>query len=75
MWIFSSKRKCRAAESNRKICEIEKLQNIAIPREEIIGFEPKELLPQEAPGSGGIKGHRKSKKDKLRESAGKVNRR
>ncbi len=57
------------AESNRKFCEIEKLQNIAIPREEIIGFEPKETLPQEAPGCGGIKGSRKSKKDKLREAA------
>jgi len=63
------------AESNRKFCEIEKLQNIAIPREEIIGFEPNETLPQEAPGCGGIKGSRKSKKDKLREAARREKRR
>jgi len=63
------------AESNRKFCEIEKLQNIAIPREEIIGFEPKETLPQEVPGCGGIKGSRKSKKDKLREAARREKRR
>lgn len=57
------------AESNRKFCEIEKLQTIAVAREEIAGFEPKQALPEQAPGSGGIKGRRKSKKDKLRAAA------
>lgn len=48
---------------------IEKRNELSIPREQITGFEPHDLeLPLSAT-NGGIKGHRKSKKDKLREAA------
>ena len=47
---------------------IEKRHRLNLPREQIAGFEPEELeMP--APPTGGIKGRRKSKKDKLREAA------
>lgn len=48
---------------------IEKRNQLNIPREEIPGFEPTETAPPSSPGTGGIKGRRKSKKDKLREAA------
>jgi ATP-dependent RNA helicase RhlE len=50
---------------------IEKRHHLAVPREQIEGFEPTEL---EAPAAstGGIKGRRKSKKDKLREAAARA---
>ena len=53
---------------------IEKRQGQRVPREQVAGFEPKlaPALPQaDLNGSldGGIKGSRKSKKDKLREAA------
>ncbi|HEU4845146.1 MAG TPA: helicase-related protein, partial [Burkholderiaceae bacterium] len=54
---------------------IEKRNDFLLPRERIAGFEPKETAPPVAPVSvtdtvnGGIKGKRKSKKDKLREAA------
>ncbi|MDO6387884.1 DEAD/DEAH box helicase [Uliginosibacterium sp. 31-12] len=47
---------------------IEKRIGIRLEREFIEGFEPTET-PQPGAGSGGIKGKRKSKKDKLREAA------
>jgi ATP-dependent RNA helicase RhlE len=48
---------------------IEKRHALTLAREQIAGFEPQELegVPKDA--SGGIKGKRKSKKDKLREAA------
>ena len=49
---------------------IEKRQRVAVPREQVAGFEPVEvLLPNAADplSTGGIKGKRPSKKDKLRE--------
>lgn len=48
---------------------IEKSQNIQLEREQIPGFETLFTdvpLPKETAGTGGIKGHRPSKKDKLR---------
>ncbi|MBC7860476.1 MAG: DEAD/DEAH box helicase [Burkholderiaceae bacterium] len=58
---------------------IEKRQNALIPREQIAGFEPVlTAAPVSAAASvtdtvnGGVKGKRKSKKDKLREAAAKV---
>ena len=48
---------------------IEKRQSISVPREQVVGFEPVELAPVNAAdpaGTGGIKGKRLSKKDKLR---------
>ncbi len=57
------------AKSHAHFCLIEKRQSLNIPREEISGFEPTEIEPPKSPGTGGIKGRRKSKKDKLREAA------
>ncbi len=51
---------------------IEKRQSISVPREQVAGFEPVELAPVNAAdpaGTGGIKGQRPSKKDKLRAAA------
>jgi superfamily II DNA/RNA helicase len=48
---------------------IEKRQGQRVPRERIAGFEPREAAPPGSTPAGGIKGRRKSKKDKLREAA------
>ena len=53
---------------------IEKRQNLALTREQVAGFEPVEVEPApsaEHAGTGGIKGKRPSKKDKLRAAAGR----
>ena len=47
---------------------IEKRQGLQLAREQIPGFEPAEAAPAAA-GTGGIKGKRPSKKDKLRAAA------
>ena len=57
------------AEAHAHFCLIEKRNNFFVPREQIEGFEPQDLAPPPSPSTGGIKGHRKSKKDKLREAA------
>ena len=57
------------AESHEHFCLIEKRQHLNIAREVISGFEPSDPTPLASPGNGGVKGHRKSKKDKLREAA------
>jgi ATP-dependent RNA helicase RhlE len=59
------------AESHAHFCLIEKRQGQNVAREVIPGFEPTEVPPPVQPnsGNGGIKGKRKSKKDKLREAA------
>lgn len=54
---------------------IEKLHGLALEREQIAGFEPRETeaaSPLVAPDGGGIKGRRKSKKDKIREAAARA---
>lgn len=56
------------AATHAHFCLIEKRNGIAVPREHIPGFVPTEAPPL-APSTGGVKGHRKSKKDKLREAA------
>lgn len=56
---------------------IEKRQGLTIPREQVPGFEPTPIEkiadattgPSTPPGTGGIKGKRPSKKDKLRAAA------
>jgi superfamily II DNA/RNA helicase len=48
---------------------IEKRHQLAIVREQIPGFEPVELDVPPGDPHGGVKGRRKSKKDKLREAA------
>ena len=73
------------AQSDAHFRLIEKRQGVSLPREQIAGFEPVEIpLPgialqalaatgavaiHSATGSGGIKGSRPSKKDKLRAEA------
>ena len=56
------------AESHAHFCLIEKRESLQIAREEIPGFEPNDPIPAPSPGTGGVKGRRKSKKDKLREA-------
>ena len=54
---------------------IEKRQHIKLSREQVKGFEPVESAPVNAAdpaGTGGIKGKRPSKKDKLRAAIGNV---
>lgn len=45
---------------------IRKREHLDLPLEVLPGFEPKDAPPPVAPGNGGIKGKRPSKKDKLR---------
>ena len=56
-----------AAEAHFRL--IEKRQGQRVPREQLPGFEPTETVPVPAAPGGGIKGKRKSRKDKLREAA------
>jgi superfamily II DNA/RNA helicase len=56
-----------ATEAHFKL--IEKRQGIKVAREQVVGFEPVEVVaanPMDPAGTGGIKGKRPSKKDKLR---------
>jgi ATP-dependent RNA helicase RhlE len=50
---------------------IEKRQQQRLPREQVAGFEPAVAPPAVAAAdpAGGVKGRRKSRKDKLREAA------
>jgi len=60
-----------SADTDAHFRLIEKRNHLGIERERIAGLEPTELeapAPQRDP-SGGVKGKRKSKKDKLREAA------
>lgn len=59
-----------SAETDAHFRLIEKRNRLALPREQIAGFEPLETIVPAPPQTGGIKGKRKSKKDKLREAAG-----
>ncbi|MDB5847263.1 MAG: helicase [Rhodoferax sp.] len=65
-----------SADTEDHFALIEKRQNLSLPRERIEGFEPiqpktpvatTDLAP--VPGTGGVKGKRPSKKDKLRAAA------
>ncbi len=51
---------------------IEKRQQLRLPREQIAGFEPQLTPDAVVVTGGGIKGKRKSKKDKLREAAARA---
>ncbi|MEO0055322.1 MAG: ATP-dependent helicase RhlE, partial [Verrucomicrobiota bacterium] len=64
-----------SASTHTHFLLIEKLHGLALEREQIPGFEPREIdapPPLVAPGGGGIKGRRKSKKDKIREVAARA---
>ena len=51
---------------------IEKKNRLAVEREQIEGFEPLELAVPPRDINGGVKGARKSKKDRLREAAARA---
>jgi ATP-dependent RNA helicase RhlE len=60
-----------ATEAHFKL--IEKRLGIQVAREQVVGFEPVELAavnPADPAGTGGVKGKRPSKKDKLRAAGG-----
>ena len=61
------------AESVAHFNLIEKRNGLSLAREIIGGFEPTDPVPK-ASGAGGVKGRRKSKKDKLREQAARKDR-
>ncbi len=57
-----------SAETHAHFRLIEKRNRLALPREQIAGFEPEQVEPPVAPATGGVKGRRKSKKDRYREA-------
>ena len=57
-----------SADTHAHFRLIEKRHQLDLPREQIPGFEPVEIVVPVA-STGGVKGKRKSKKDKLREAA------
>ena len=57
------------AENDAHFRLIERRQKMTVPREQIAGFERTEVAAPAQDPHGGIKGKRKSKKDKLREAA------
>jgi superfamily II DNA/RNA helicase len=64
-----------SASTHAHFCLIEKLHGLALEREQLAGYEPRETAapaPLVAPDGGGIKGRRKSKKDKIREVAARA---
>jgi ATP-dependent RNA helicase RhlE len=63
-----------SAENHAHFELIERRHARRTEREHIVGFEPQELAPPPplTDGTGGVKGKRKSKKDKLREAAGQL---
>ncbi|HSV53902.1 MAG TPA: DEAD/DEAH box helicase [Burkholderiaceae bacterium] len=62
-----------SADTEAHFALIEKRQRLSLPREQVAGFEPAaqpvDAAAAKAPGTGGIKGKRPSKKDKLRAAA------
>jgi superfamily II DNA/RNA helicase len=60
-----------SADTHAHFLLIEKRHGLNLEREQVEGFEPVETEVPSPPG-GGIKGRRKSKKDKLREAAGQA---
>jgi ATP-dependent RNA helicase RhlE len=61
-----------SAGTHAHFCLIEKRHARRIPREQVAGFEPTEMSVPPAPGTGGVKGKRRSKKDKLRAAAARA---
>jgi ATP-dependent RNA helicase RhlE len=61
------------AEMQAHFALIERRHNHYVVRERIAGFEPTQTpTASERPSTGGVKGRRKSKKDKLREAAART---
>ncbi len=61
------------AEDDAHFALIERRHRLALEREEVPGFERTEIAAPVAEPHGGVKGKRKSKKDKLREAAAAAN--
>ena len=61
-----------SAETDAHFRLIEKRNRLDLPREQIAGFEPLHTEVPAPPATGGVKGRRKSKKDKLREAAARA---
>jgi ATP-dependent RNA helicase RhlE len=59
------------AEMHAHFALIERTHQHYVVRERVAGFEPKDA-PLPVPTTGGVKGRRKSKKDKLREAAARA---
>jgi hypothetical protein len=55
-----------SAETHAHFQLIEKRNRVALPREQIPGFEPQPVAAPAPPAPGGIKGRRPSKKDRYR---------
>jgi ATP-dependent RNA helicase RhlE len=60
------------ADTDAHFRVIEKRHRLSLPREQVAGFEPAEIAAVPASSTGGVKGRRKSKKDKLREAAARA---
>ncbi len=60
------------ADSDAHFALIERRHRLAIPREQVPGFERTEVATPGLDPHGGIKGRRMSKKDKLREAAARA---
>lgn len=60
------------AETHAHFRMIEKRHRWSLAREHIAGFEPMDLAPPPLSAGGGVKGKRKSKKDKAREAAARA---
>lgn len=58
-----------SADSAAHFALLEKRHGLDLPRETVAGFEPVEQAPAPTANPGGIKGRRRSKKDRLREAA------
>lgn len=58
-----------SADTHAHFCLIEKRHQLDLPREQIEDYEPIETDIPAPASTGGVKGKRKSKKDKLREAA------
>ena len=61
-----------SAGTHAHFCLIEKRHRMQVPREQVEGFEPEEAAPAGPLPTGGIKGRRPNKKDKLRAAAAGV---
>ncbi len=61
-----------SAETDAHFRLIEKRNRLAVPREQVAGFEPLRADVPAPPSTGGVKGKRKSKKDRLREAAARA---
>jgi hypothetical protein len=61
-----------SAETDAHFRLIERRSHLGIDREQIAGFEPLVTNVPPPPATGGVKGKRKSKKDRLREATGRA---